>query len=129
MDEAKKKRKAEAVGTKPVKLSKNMIVNNNEKMELEDSEGLEKKFQSSYLGLAWISIDNISISKELNIKPNIYRVYNIMEIIAAKYDPSLTVVVVAPEDESQDIDLDNPSCPESPHTHGFQKSGWEKRCY
>lgn len=105
--ETKRKRKSDGVGSKPIKLSKKAAIENNEKAELEDPEGLEKKLQSSYLGCTWIPLDNISVSKELNIKPNIYRVFNIMQSMKSKYDPSQTIIVVAPKDDTQILELKN----------------------
>jgi hypothetical protein len=102
--ENEKKRKSDSVGTKPTKKASIVI---NERTELEDPDGLEKKFQNSYMGVAWISLDNISVSKELNIKPNIYRVCKIKESLKFKYDPSQTVVVVAPEEDTERLDLKN----------------------
>ena len=102
--ENKKKRKTDPVGTKS---SKKASIASNEKMELEDPEGLEKKYQSTYMGVVWIPLDNISISKELNIKPNIFRVCRIKQSLKLKYDPSQSVIVVAPEDDVEELDVKN----------------------
>ena len=100
------KRKATEEIPKPVKLSKAAIVLNNEKRELEDPEGLECQFSKSFLGAAWVPLDNISIAKDL-MKVNIFRVYKIIESLKARYDPSQAVLVVCPKNESQEIDMGN----------------------
>ena len=100
------KRKATEEMLKPAKLSKAAIVLNNEKRELEDPEGLECQFSKSFLGAAWVPLDNISVAKDL-MKVNIFRVYKIIESLKARYDPSQAVLVVCPKNESQDIDMEN----------------------
>ena len=103
------KRNSENQGNKPIKMSKKDTIVNNEKAELEDPEGLESKFKSLYMGIVWIPIDNISISKDLNIVPNIFRVNMIAESIKRKYDPSQAVIVVAPVDDGcKGLDIANP---------------------
>ena len=99
------KRKAAEVATKPVKMSKTATVLHNEKQELEDPDGLESKFSKSFLGAAWIPLDNISIAKDL-MKTNIFRVYKIMESFKARYDPSQTVLVVCPK-KGEEVNMPN----------------------
>ena len=97
-----KKRKLDALGTKSYK---KVSVGTNERLELEDEEGLEKKFQSTYMSVVWLSIGKISVSKELNIKPNIYRVTRIKESLKSKYDPAQAMIVVAPADDVEKLDI------------------------
>ena len=78
-----------------------------EASELSDADGLEKEYQRSYVGMANISLDNISISKDLDVKVNQFRVYRIMSSIKNKYDPSMSVAVVCPEEGQSVKDLKN----------------------
>ena len=50
----------DAVGSKPKKMNAKALIDNNEKLEIDDPEGLEKKFQRCYRGLARIPLDDIS---------------------------------------------------------------------
>ena len=93
-------------GAKPAKMSNAATINYNEKKELEDPNGLEKQLQDAYIGVAWIPLDSISVSKDL-VKVNIFRVYSIADNIRKKYDPSLATAVICPVDDSEEIDLDN----------------------
>ena len=77
------------------------IVNDDEKFELEDSAGLEQKYISSFIGLANIPLKNLKIPSELKNMVNIYRVYRIMTSMKSKFDPSQTILVVSPEDDSK----------------------------
>ena len=105
------KRNSAPVNTKPIKMSKKATMDANEMAELEDPKGLETKFKSLYVGVRWIPLDNISLSKELNITPNMFRVSKIVESIKVRYDPSQAVLVVAPIDEKgtkdSSLDIDN----------------------
>ena len=64
------------VNSKPQKKSKSAEIDELEASELAD--GLEKEYQRSYVGMANISLDNISISKDLDVKVNQFRVYRII---------------------------------------------------
>ena len=103
----RKNNSGDGAGSKPKKMNTKALIDNNEKLELEDPEGMEKKFQRCYRGLARIPLDDISESKELNIKPNVYRVCIVGQSMKAKYDPAQAIVVVAPADDGQDLDLEN----------------------
>ena len=105
--ESNKRKKSSDDNSRPVKLSKREAMDNDEEMELNDPEGLEKKYQSSFVGICWIPLDNVMVSEELNIKPNIFRVCKIEESLKLKYDPSQTVIVVAPKEEVPSLDLKN----------------------
>ena len=48
---------------------------------------------------------SISISKELNIKPNIFRVCSIKESLKFRYDPTQAIIVVAPDDHVEKLDI------------------------
>ena len=99
--DGRKKRKPEGVIAEPdKKKSKTAIVNDDEKFELEDSAGLEQKYISSFIGLANIPLKNLKIPSELKNMVNIYRVYRIMTSMKSKFDPSQTILVVSPEDDS-----------------------------
>ena len=66
------------VNSKPQKKSKATEIDEMEASELADADGLEKEYQRSYVGMANISWDNISISKDLDVKVNQFRVYRII---------------------------------------------------
>ena len=87
------------------KKSKLMALKDGEKEELEDPSGLEKQYQNAFMGAAYIPIDNIKIAQELENQVNIYRVYDIIESLKVKYDPSQSVLVVIPEDASRALNL------------------------
>ena len=105
---AKGKRKSSenGDGSKPCKMSNAALIKYNEKKEIEDPSGLERELQESYVGVTFLPLDSISISKDL-LKINVFRVYSIIASIKAKYDPSLTTIVVCPEDDSVKVDLNN----------------------
>ena len=91
---------------KPPKLSNAVIIDNNERKENEDPNGLEKNIQDSYVGLAWIPLDSISVPKDI-IKVNPFKVQHIMNSIKTKYDPTLTTLKVCPVDDSTKVDVNN----------------------
>ena len=100
--DGRKKRKPEGKTTEPEKKkSKTAILNDDEKFELEDSAGLEQKYTSSFIGLVNIPLKNLKIPSELKNMVNIYRVYRIMSSMKSKFDPSQTILVVSPEDDSK----------------------------
>lgn len=83
------------------KRSKLAIINESEKVELEDPSGLEKTYMSSFLGSCRIPIENIRIPKELEGNVSESRVDNLICNMKNRFDPSLAVLVVAPENDSQ----------------------------
>ena len=101
------KRKLQEPKSKAAKKSKADTIDENEQRELLDEEGLEKEYQKSFVGMANIPLDNISISEDLKVKLCKFRVYKIMESIQNKYDPSQSIPVVCPADDQSGIDLKN----------------------
>ena len=88
-----------------LKKSKTAIVNDNERIELDDSCGLEKSYLSSFVGTCRIPLDNISVPAELKDLVSESRVENIISSMKNRYDPTMTVLVVAPVDDSKQPDL------------------------
>ena len=105
--DGRKKRKSDSAGgTEPAKKkSKSEVIEANEKLELEDSTGLEQKYMESIIGISSIPLDNLKVPSDLKSMVNIYRVYKIMASMKAKFDPSQTVLVVCPEDDSKPPNL------------------------
>ena len=64
------KRKNVDSAAKPPKKSKAAVIDELEASELADSDGLEKEYQQSYVGMANIPLDNISISICKSTLPN-----------------------------------------------------------
>ena len=91
---------------KEKKLSKSDIIMKNEKQELEDESGLEKAYQSSFCGVAHISLDNISVCPQMELKINPFRVQYIKTSMKKRYNPSLSVLVVCPVDDSKKLDVE-----------------------
>ena len=87
--------------------SKASLVNERENVELHDNAGLEKEYQQSFVGLANIPLENINIAADLVSSVNSNRVNLIMKSMLVKYDPSLTIPVVCPEDGQMILDLKN----------------------
>ena len=52
------------------KTSQAAVVNEKERGELEDKEGIEKEYQKSFVDLANLPLDKITISSELEAKIN-----------------------------------------------------------
>ena len=75
------------------------------KKELEDKDGFEKQYQNSCVGFANIPLANLRISSELEVQVNKQRVNTIMESMDQKYDPSIAIPVVCPEEGQTVIDL------------------------
>ena len=69
-----------------------------ERKELEDGDGLEKVFQSSFCGLGQIPIDNIEIPPQLEtiVASNTDRVEFIKTSIRKRYNPASSTLVVCP---------------------------------
>ena len=83
------------------KRSKLSVINENEKVEIDDPSGLEKTYMSSFLGSCRIPLENISIPKELEDYLSDSRVECLVSSMTARFDPSLAVLVVAPVDDRQ----------------------------
>ena len=105
--DGRKKRKSDSAGgTEPTKKkSKSAVIEANEKLEIEDSTGLEKKYMESIIGISSIPLDNLKVPGDLKSMVNIFRVYKVAASIRAKYDPSQAVLVVCPEDDSKPPNL------------------------
>ena len=67
------------------KLSRVEIIENKEKEALEDEGGLEAEYRGSYVGVAQIPLENISISKEMDVKVMPFRVNFIMSSMRKRY--------------------------------------------
>ena len=100
-----KKRQSGESEPKPLKKTKSAAIDDNETKELEDPEGIEKEYSESIVGMANISLDNLSIPKELNVKVNPFRVCKIKESMIKRYDPSLSIPVVCPVDAKESVNL------------------------
>ena len=96
-------RSGEVTAKKP-KLARAAAIQENEKKELEDVEGLEKKFQDSFCGVAHLPLDNISVPPQMELKKNPFRVEYIKLSIKKRYNPALSVLVVAPVDDTKKMD-------------------------
>lgn len=95
---------ADSIPKEP-KLKKSEIVVENEKKELDDDEGLEKAYQSSFCGVAHIPLDNILISPQMSLKINPFRVQFIKSSMKKRYNPAISVLVVCPVDDSKKVDV------------------------
>ena len=89
-----------------IEKSKIELIDEREKVELNDADGLEKMYQNSFLGLANISLDCLSISPDLMENLNNNRVENIKISMVKRYDPSLNIPVVCPKDGQSVINLE-----------------------
>ena len=92
---------------KKSKKTKSERINDLEDAELKDAQGLEKEYQSSFVGIANIPLKNLNISRDLDVKINPFRVQHIIKSMKQKYDPSLSVAVVCPEVGQTVSDLQN----------------------
>jgi hypothetical protein len=101
-----KKRKS-VESNKTPKKSKAATIDDMEDKELKDKEGLEKEYSQSFVGLANIPLENISVSGELDVKVNKFRVYSVVQSMRKRYDPSMSVPVVCPADVNTAVDLRN----------------------
>ena len=102
-----KKRKGSEEEPKAPKLTKKETIDEHEKQELEEETGLEKLYQGSFICPAYIPLDNISISPEMQVLVNDYRVRFITTSMRNKYDPSKSVLVVCTEDDGVTFDGKN----------------------
>ena len=109
--QSSKKRKAVSTDGAPVdnskqlKLSKTQNMENNERKELEDEEGLERAYQDSLCGVALVPLDNISVCPKMQLKINPFRVQYIKTSMMKRYNPALSVLVICPVNESKKIDV------------------------
>ena len=101
------KRKVSEESANGTKLSKTETVAENEKKEIEDKDGLEQVYKQTYYGVAHVPIENISVSPEMELKVNKFRVKMIEENMRKRYDPSQSVLVVCPEVDGSNFDGDN----------------------
>ena len=86
--------------TPEVKVSRKDIINDKEKSELTDPNGLEAKYRKSFVGVAHIPISNLSVHKDLSHLIMKTKVDLIEQSLLDRYDPSLLIPVVCPEDPS-----------------------------
>ena len=104
---SRKHKASTEVPFKHPKLSRTEIVVEKEKEELEDLDGLEKDYQNSLMGVAHVSLENISVSQEMQVKVNPFRVQFIMASMRKRYDPAISVLVVCPVDQDSYCDGKN----------------------
>ena len=95
-----KRKESDENQVKAPKLLKFEEIEKKEREELDDPNGLEKEYRGCFMGVAHIPLKNISISKEMEVKINPFRVQYIKTSIRKRYDPSLSVLVVCPVDEN-----------------------------
>ena len=104
----KRSLESETSGSVSAKKTKADIIDDLEKQELKDPEGLEKKHQEGIVGLANIPLDNLEVASTLENTVNNIRVNRIILSLKSRYDPSLSIPVVCPKDENaSNIDLNN----------------------
>ena len=84
-------------------------VRESEVQELIDPRGLEKQYQNSIKGVTFIPLSNLQVASELEYKINVYRVQEIKNSLLEKFDPSQSVLVVIPEDQTTPLNLKNAS--------------------
>ena len=104
-----KKRKPTDDSPKVTKLSKTETIEENEKKELEDAGegGLETLYSYSLVGFAHVLLSNISISPEMQVKVNNFRVMFSKTSMKKRYDPSKAVLVICPEQDGTHVDVRN----------------------
>ena len=104
-----KKRKPTDDSPKVTKLSKTETIEENEKKELEDAGegGLETLYSNSLVGFAHVLLSNISISPEMQVKVNNFRVMFSKSSMKKRYDPSKAVLVICPEQDGTHVDVRN----------------------
>ena len=102
-----KRKSTDPTNSKTSKKSKAATIDDLEDIELTEAEGLENEFKNSYVGMANIPLGNISISSELEVNVNKFRVRRIMDSMLRRYDPSLSVAVVCPVEGQTASDLKN----------------------
>ena len=100
---------SESSSHKPIKKTRGELLDENENKEIEDLEGLEQEYRKSFIGLASIPLDNVSVAPGLKSEINIFKVQSIADSIKKQYDPSFAVLVVCPEDITEAVDLNDTS--------------------
>ena len=98
----------EVTETEVSKLSRKEKMDNDEREELEDPNGLEKSFQKAYVRAISIPLENINLSGDLKMIPHKHRVQEIITSVKLRYDPSKSVLVVTPVERDMNS-LDNPN--------------------
>ena len=98
-----KRKSSSSIPQKPVKLSKLQMIQKNEKVEIEDKDGLEVELKNSMVGCCKIPLDNISVCKEMEVHVSPYKVQGIVNSMRNRYDPSKSVLVVCPVEPVADI--------------------------
>ena len=78
-----------------------------EKKEVEDETGLETSYMNSYVGLFRVKLANIKVSSEMKSIISTNRVETILASIRKWYDPSLSVFVICPENEKDEVTAEN----------------------
>ena len=97
----KRKNSDHSASASAPKLSKLEAVVQREENEVKDEEGLEHNYRNSYVGVAHVELKNISVSPEMKVKINPFRVQYIMSSMRKKYDPALSVLVVCQVDDKK----------------------------
>ena len=98
------KRKSEESNPK-AKKTKAILIDENETTELQDEEGLEREYQQSFVGMAYIPLDNINIADDLKMNLSKLRIFSIKESMKKKFDPSICIPVVCPEGDQTVLNL------------------------
>ena len=80
------------------KRSKQQVIEGGKQEEIDDEFGVEKAFINGYLGRAMVSIDRLSVSKEVFTTMNQYKVTGLPKSIKERCDPSNLVMTVVPKD-------------------------------
>ena len=104
---SKGKRKSQQNAETKAKMTKLAAIDEHQKKELEDENGLETQYQNNYVGMVKIPLANINVSEEMMNLIDENRVNTVVASIRNWYEPALNVFVVCPEEESDDLDLKN----------------------
>ena len=91
------------------KKSKCEVIEEAKQAEIDDETGIEKIFSSNYFGRAFVSIDNLSVSKQVFTQMNKFKVLGLAKSIENRCDPSNLVMTVVPKDMNtfNEDDLDD----------------------
>ena len=81
-----------------VKRSKQQVIEGGKQEEIDDEFGVEKAFINGYLGRAMVSIDRLSVSKEVFTTMNQYKVTGLAKSTKERCDLSNLVMTVVPND-------------------------------
>ena len=90
--------------SKKARLSKAEMKEEQRKKEIQDPDGLEKKFVDSYFGFADLKLDQLMPLPELKKEVNSFKVLGIANKIKERPDPSLLSMTVAPNIECKDVE-------------------------